>query len=167
MEQMTLYPDWEFVADRVMGGLSRGAISHELVHGQSAVVLRGDVSLDNNGGFIQIAFDLSLDGTALDASDWEGLEIDVCGNGERYDIRLRTDDLTRPWKSFRTDFATTPEWRTIKIPFAEFVAHKTDAIFDPAKLRRIGILAIGHAFQAEVAIANIRLYRPERAAIQA
>ena len=44
MEQMTLCPDWEFVADWVMGGLSRGAISHDLVHGQGTVILRGDLS---------------------------------------------------------------------------------------------------------------------------
>lgn len=38
-------------------------------------------------------------------------------------------------------------------------AHKTDACFDPAHLRRIGILAIGREFQADVAIAGMRLYQ--------
>jgi hypothetical protein len=156
---MELNPAWEYVADDVMGGVSNGSLHQETHLGREATVLRGDVSLDNNGGFVQIAFDLRPDGTGFDASDWTGLELDVSGNGEPYDIRLRTDQLTRPWQSFRTDFTTQLDWETLRIPFNAFVSHKTDAVFDPAQLRRIGILAIGREFQANIAVASVRLYR--------
>lgn len=156
---MELNPKWEYVADDVMGGVSRGGMQQETFRGRMATVLRGDVSLDNNGGFVQIAFDVVHDGTRFDASGWDGIELETCGNGESYDIRLRTDQLTRPWQSFRSDFVAAPEWRKHRIAFDAVIAHKTEARFDPAHLRRIGILAIGREFEAEVAIANIRLYR--------
>ena len=159
MAELQLQPDWEYVADTVMGGASSGTMSHEVFEGNTAAVLRGDVSLDNNGGFIQMAFDLRADGAGFDASDWDGVALEVWGNNERYDLRLRTDDLTRPWQSFRTDFATHGQWQTIWVPFDAVAAHKTDAIFNKAKLRRIGILAIGKVFTAKIAIAKVQLYR--------
>lgn len=156
---MELTPDWEYVADTVMGGVSTGRTTRETVQGCKATRLTGTVSLDNNGGFVQMAFDLKPDGTALDASGYTGLEIDVLGNGETYDLRLRTDALARPWQSFRTDFIAPSEWTTIRVPFTNIIAHKTDASFDPAGLRRIGVLAIGRVFEADVAVCAVRLYR--------
>lgn len=156
---MEFDPKWEYVADAVMGGVSEGDVQQEMYRGRMATVLRGAVSLENNGGFIQIAFDLRPDGTGFNASDWDGIELLNCGNGERYDIRLRTDQLSRPWQSFRTEFTAEAEWRTQRIPFARFVSHRTDAVFDPSQLRRIGVLAIGREFEAELAVAGICLYR--------
>lgn len=155
---MDLNPVWEYVADGVMGGVSKGKMRQKTWQSHKVSVLYGDVSLDNNGGFVQMAFDLRPDGTGFDASNWTGLELNVSGNGERYDIRLRTDQLTRPWQSFRTEFTATLEWQTLQIPFSTFVSHKTDALFDAAQLRRVGVLAIGREFQADVAVANVRLY---------
>lgn len=158
---MELTPTWEYVADKVMGGVSKGRMHHEVYQGHLATVLRGHVSLENNGGFVQIAFDLPSDGAGFDASAWDGLVFETCGNNERYDIRLRTDQLTRPWQSFRSDFEAKSQWHSHKVPFETLEAHKTDAHFDPIHLRRIGILAIGREFQADVAIAGIRLYRSD------
>mgnify|MGYP003639105709 FL=1 len=72
-----LHPDWTYVADSVMGGVSRGQASTEQVAGRKAMRLKGTVSTDNGGGFIQMAFDLEQD-----ASGCTGLELDVCGNGD-------------------------------------------------------------------------------------
>jgi hypothetical protein len=93
-KRVELDPNWKFVADDVMGGKSNGGMSLEMFQGRNAAVLRGDVSLDSNGGFIQIALDLLADGAGFDASNWDGIELDVWGNGERYDIRL-SDVSTR------------------------------------------------------------------------
>ena len=155
---LELAPDWEFVADRVMGGVSRGQITPERLDGRSAMRLTGKVSLENNGGFIQMAFDLNR-GAAFDASGWTGIELDVRGNGETYEVRLRTDALTRPWQSFRAAFTAPRDWETVQLPFERFEAHKTEAVFDPARLRRVGVLAIGRVFDADVAVAAVRLYR--------
>jgi hypothetical protein len=159
MMEMDLGPSWEYVADRVMGGVSSGGMRKEVYLGREATVLRGEVSLKNKGGFVQIAFDLRPVGTGFDAHEWAGIELDVCGNGERYDIRLRTDQLTRPWQSFRAEFTAPPAWHTFQVPFSDVISHRTDAVFDPAKLRRVGILAIGREFHAEIAVAGVRLFR--------
>jgi len=155
---MQLNPRWEYVADGVMGGVSKGGMSREMFQGRMAVILRGTVSLQNNGGFIQIAFDVRRDNAEFNAGNWDGIELDVCGNGERYDIRLRTDQLTRPWQSFRAEFTAPQDWQVLQVPFNTVIPHRTDAVFDPTQLRRIGILAIGREFQADVAIAGVRLY---------
>ena len=47
----------------------------------------------------------------------------------------------------------------MRLPFAEVTPHKTDAAFDPARLRRIGILAIGREMRAEIAVASVHFYR--------
>ena len=52
---------WQGITDKVMGGVSNGSLTRETVDDKIANVLRGKVSLQNNGGFIQMATDLSLD----------------------------------------------------------------------------------------------------------
>ena len=151
---MELDLTWEYVADTVMGGVSRGRIADEVIAGRRATRLTGDVSLDNDGGFIQMASDLPRDG-----GGFAGLEVDLIGNGEAYDLRLRTTDLTRPWQSYRTEVIAAADWTTHRIAFADFEAHRTDAPFDPAHLRRIGIVAVGRAFHADVAVAAVRFRR--------
>lgn len=86
---------WRFVADAVMGGVSSGAIGRTRVSGREALRLSGSVSLENNGGFIQMALDFRPDGTSVDASRFSGIEVKVPGNGEVYGLHLRTGDLNR------------------------------------------------------------------------
>lgn len=157
--QATIGTRWELIADRVMGGVSSGAVSRETLSGRPALRMRGDVSLGNNGGFVQVALDLAPDGSAVDAGGWTGIEIDVLGNGERYNLHLRTADVVRPWQSYRATFTATPEWRTARLPFVDFEPHRLDAPFDPTRLRRLGVVAIGRAFHADVAIGGLRFHR--------
>lgn len=152
---MELSPRWEYVSDGVMGGRSSGALQLE----GTTARLTGQVSLENNGGFVQMAFDLVAGEQVFDASGWTGLELDVQGNGQDYDLRLRTTQLTRPWQSYRTAFQAPQTLETRQFPFAEMSPHRTEVPFDPARLRRIGILAIGRVFTADVAVAAVRLYR--------
>jgi hypothetical protein len=149
---------WELLSDRVMGGVSTGRVGREIIHGRMAIRMQGDVSLENNGGFIQMALDLDPSGAEVDCQAFTGLEIEVAGNGEPYGLHLRTADLSRPWQSYRQSFQTEPGWQTVKLPFAGFAAHRTEAPLDTARLRRIGLVAIGRAFQADLALAAIRFY---------
>ncbi len=55
---MQLNPRWEFISDTVMGGISTGSVTQEIFEGRNAAVLRGEVSLDNNGGFVQMDEDI-------------------------------------------------------------------------------------------------------------
>ncbi len=153
-----LTPDWEFITDGVMGGVSDGSLSTETWKGRIAARLRGNVSTDNDGGFLQMACDLGPSGGAYDASRWSGIELDVLGNNEAYETRLRTSDLNKPWQSFRFEFLASENWTTLQIPFTAFTAHKHNVTFDPTQLRRLGVLAVGREFHADIAVAQARFY---------
>jgi hypothetical protein len=152
----TIGTEWRLFTDRVMGGVSNGTMVREMVAGRPAIRMRGDVSLENNGGFIQVSLDLSPDGQAIDASAWRGIQIDVLGNGENYNVHLRTEDLTQSWQSYRQGFKAEPEWRTIQLPFDKFMPHRTEIPLDMRRLKRIGVVALGRAFSADLAIGGLR-----------
>ncbi len=156
---MTFEPitDWKFVSDTVMGGESQGRISHENIAGLEVTRLTGEVSLENNGGFVQMAFDINKNGSDFDASSLNAIELNVIGNDETYDLRLRTSDLNRPWQSFRASFFAPSKWTTVHFHFADFIPHKTDTLFNPKHLRRIGVLGIGRVLTADIAVSKIRL----------
>ena len=149
---------WRLVTDQVMGGVSEARVRRATVAGRPAVHLTGDVSLANNGGFVQTTLDLRPDGGAVDARAWTGIELTVLGNGETYNLHLRTTDVRRPWQSYRQSFETRGDWRTVRLPFDGFEAHRIDAPLDLARLKRIGLVAIGRAFRADLAVADLRFY---------
>jgi hypothetical protein len=149
---------WRFFTDGVMGGVSRGAMTEAVVDGRPALCLRGQVRLENNGGFVQMALDLP----PLPASPtgpWLGVEIDVHGNGLRYGLHLRSADMTLPWQSLRASFDAAPSWRTLRLPFADFAPYRFGGTLRVPALQRVGIVAIGQAMQAEVCLARLALYR--------
>lgn len=150
---------WRGLSDRVMGGVSRAAVTYESIDGRWCARLTGDVRLDNNGGFIQMAMNLAPEGELFDASGFHGLVMDVWGNGETYGSHLRTPDARRPWQSYRARFEAGPEWTKIRIPFSHFKPHRLSAPLDLTRLRRLGLVAIGHAFHADLAVARVALYR--------
>ena len=147
---------WQLFTDRVMGGVSNGTMVREMVAGRPAIRMRGDVSLENNGGFVQIALDLAADGKAIDASAWRGIELDVFGNDEDYNIHLRTENLIRPWQSYRQSFHADPRWRTFQFQFQDFTSYRTDTTLDTRRLRRVGLVAIGRAFSADLSVGGLR-----------
>jgi hypothetical protein len=150
--------EWRLFSDRVMGGVSAGTLTVEEVAGKSCLRMRGDVRLDNNGGFIQIALDVD-EQQRRSAADYDGLLLDVYGNDEQYNVHLRTAGMRAPWQSYRAHFGATQAWRTVKLPFSGFEAYRFEGSFDATTLRRIGIVAIGRAFAADVCIGRLAFYR--------
>ncbi|MEM9966890.1 MAG: CIA30 family protein [Pseudomonadota bacterium] len=150
-----LRPNWRYVADTVMGGVSTGQITPIKHAGQQAMRLTGSVSLENNGGFIQMAFNPADAFAAFDASTYKGISFEAKGNGETYAVNLRTNDLTRPWQSYRAEFTAGQKWRWINLPFSAFEPSNTDIPLNTAGLRRVGVIAVGRAFEVDVAVASI------------
>jgi hypothetical protein len=148
---------WRLFTDQVMGGVSRGRLRREEFQGRAAIRMQGDVSLENNGGFIQMALPLAEDG-AFDASAWRGIAIDVAGAPGAYELRLRTTELARPWESYRHAIAVSPQWSTQRLRFADFTPHRTGVPLNLRKLRRLGLVAIGEAFTADLALGGIRFF---------
>jgi hypothetical protein len=149
---------WQLIADTVMGGVSRGALIPETIDGRPCLRLTGQVSLENNGGFVQAALDLSPDGV-LDARNWSGIELDVRGNGESYNLHLRTTDTRIVWQSYRASFRADAHWEKVRLPFDGFQPYRIDLPLDLAVLRRIGLVAIGREMTADLCVARVAFYR--------
>lgn len=151
--------EWRFFSDTVMGGVSRGASAREAIDGRPCLRLTGRVSLENNGGFIQVALPIEVSGKALDASGYAGVRLLVRGNGARYYVHLRTRSTRLPWQYYAAPFETTGSWTAVDVPFASFSPESLKAPLDVAHLKRLAIVAAKQAFDADVAVALVELYR--------
>lgn len=154
----TLGGSWRLVTDGVMGGLSSGNITHDEIEGRACLRLRGDVRLENRGGFLQAALDIQQT-AAADASAYRGLLLEVFGNDRDYNLHLRTADVWLPWQSYRASFHAPPRWQVIRLPFKDFSGYRIGTKLDLKHLRRIGLLAIGDAFAADLCVARVAFYR--------
>jgi len=149
---------WRLVTDGVMGGVSAGRLSMEVIDERHALCMHGDVSLENNGGFVQVILDLATQGY-LDASSYTGIRMLVRGNGESYNLHLKSADVQRPWQSYRSSFQPDSQWREIRLPFRDFTSHRIGVPLDTTRLSRLGLVAIGRAFAAAVCLAQVAFYR--------
>ena len=149
---------WRGVSDQVMGGVSEASISYSVKDGRYSLRMTGNVRLENDGGFIQATLDLAPSGDTFDASGFTGVRIIVRGNDEKYSVHLRTPDNVRPWQSYRSHFTAGSDWETIDLPFDTFVPHQLDAPLDKTRFRRIGLVAIGRPFYADLAVSELAFY---------
>lgn len=149
--------EWRLITDQVMGGVSNGSLSLDSYLGRDCLRIKGQVSTRNNGGFVQIALDLMVD-KAFAASDFEGIMLDVAGNNEQYNLHLRTSNLWFPWQSYRASFTASNEWQTIKIPFSQITPYRTTDTFRKNKIERIGLVAIGRQFDADLCVGAVTFY---------
>jgi hypothetical protein len=156
--QSSLGTGWRLVTDGVMGGVSNGQLLPDTIAGRPCLHMTGSVRLENNGGFVQAALDLAED-RSFDASGYDGLELAVYGNDEQYNLHLRTDDVWLPWQSYRASFVAEPRWQTLRLPFSGFTPYRIGADLDLSRLERIGVVAIGRAFEADLCIGGVALYR--------
>jgi hypothetical protein len=147
---------WDFVADRVMGGVSTGRA--EIIGTGEAARLRltGQVSTENNGGFIQARrrFDDAWPAGA------QGLALRIKGNGETYHVFLKPPDLSRVWYSYRATFTAPEVWDIVRLPFDAF-GSSHDAMpqsFSVEDIRSLAIVAYGADFDADVSVDWIRVY---------
>ena len=154
----TLGTSWRMVTDGVMGGVSSGTLTLASMDKRDCLRLQGDVRLENNGGFVQAALDIGKT-AAADASAYTGIVMDVYGNDEAYNLHLRTADLWLPWQSYRATFQAPASWQTVQLPFAGFSPYKTGKALDLTELERIGVLAIGRAFSADLCIGRVGFYK--------
>lgn len=148
---------WRVVGDTVMGGVSDARLRVDVVEGRPCLRMSGDVNLIRNGGFIQMGLDLGRAGV-LDAGEFSGIEIEVHGNGETYNLHLRSGDTRIVWQSYRSSFTAPPEWRTLRLPFSDFLPHRIGIPLDPSRLCRLGVAAIGREMSADICVGRIGLY---------
>ena len=105
---------WKVEDDRVMGGVSQGRFEiTEEGHGR----FRGEVSLDNNGGFSSVQHQMRQSYTP--GTDHTHFQARVKGDGKPYNFRVKP---VGERYSFVYEFATSGEWEIVTIPFNEMKA---------------------------------------------
>jgi hypothetical protein len=149
---------WQLVSDAVMGGRSQGELQYGVLDGRPALRMTGTVSLENNGGFLQVALDLAPGGATVDASAWRGIAVTVRGDNAVYGAHLRTRDVQRPWQSYRARFVAESTWQRIQLPFAAFAPHRLDVPLDLRQLRRLGLVAIGSQGKVDLAVGEVSFF---------
>lgn len=152
---------WEFIADTVMGGVSTGKM--ELSEGEQdgSVRMSGNVSLENNGGFIQIRRRIAKEGKYFDASGYEGVRIEVKGDGNEYAVHLRNSRTWLPWQFYQAMFETTGDWQTIELPFEGFKPYYLKKELKTSKLKTVAIVALFKEFKPNIEVRKIMFYAPK------
>jgi hypothetical protein len=151
---------WRSFTDAVMGGDSKARVTREEIDGRRCLRLRGTVSLDNQGGFIQVALPLDRGDAPLDATSFGGIALVVRTNGEPgYYVHLRTAGTVHPWEHYRAELPAGEAWTEVRIPFADFRPVGLRRELDTSGLTRIGIVAGRRSFEADIAVARVSLYR--------
>jgi uncharacterized protein YbjT (DUF2867 family) len=110
-----LQSTWGAVDDVVMGGVSESGIRLETNY----AIFSGNVSTENSGGFASVR--TRNFHPSLNLSNYEGIELRVKGDGQRYKLFVRTEDK---WDGigYAHSFDTIAnEWLTIQVPFRDLV----------------------------------------------
>lgn len=149
---------WTCFTDQVMGGVSKATMTLTTVQGQAALRLHGAVSLERNGGFIQMARSFAVvDGTAFDASGYRGLVLTVCGEPGMYYVHLRTADTRAPWQYYGMPLPVTRTWTDVALPWGRFSPVSLRTPLSVTRLIRLGVVAAQAAFEADIAVARVAL----------
>ncbi|MDQ2094900.1 CIA30 family protein [Rhodalgimonas zhirmunskyi] len=147
---------WEFVSDRVMGGVSSGRVAFEPAGEGVALHLTGEVSTKNRGGFLQARRDLPQ---RLERGA-QGLELRVKGNGARYYLHVRTPGAVMPWSFYQAGFEAPERWATVRVPFSAFAAKGgvIGGALKPQSVKSLGVVAYGADYTADLWVARIGVY---------
>jgi hypothetical protein len=149
---------WRLVTDTVMGGVSEAKMTLDTLDGRRALCLEGEVHLEHDGGFVQANLDLTHGGVPFDAARFAGVRLIVCGNGEDYNLHLKTRDCALPWQAYRASFVAGADWQEIRVPFERFAPYRLSTPLDAQKLTQLGLVAIGRAFRAQLCVAEVGCY---------
>ena len=128
--------DWGVVNDSVMGGVSTSGFRQT---DDDTLLFQGQLSLENNGGFVSLRNrpqNLGLNNVA-------GFVVRARGDGRAYYLDLR-ESRQMTAGSFRAGFATKEgEWTETYIPASEFVRQSFGRPYPNTPLRPQNISSIG------------------------
>lgn len=150
--------NWSLVSDRVMGGVSDGEHSFGSDDCFNYIKMAGDVSLENNGGFVQIALPLSDESKPLDATAYSGVRFWVKGNNDEYYIHLKNNTTRLPWQYYLASFIASKDWKQVEIPFDKFEPQALDDKLTVGSLTQIAIVGAKKAFKVDINIGPIEFY---------
>ena len=149
--------DWSAIDDRVMGGVSRNRLRYDPA---GHALFEGIVSLAHNGGFA------SVRSRPLDLGRRPVLNygLEVCGDGKRYQLNLRMDEV---FDGVNYQAAFEPPagvWSVVRLPLSGFVpTFRGRSVpgappLDSARVRQIGLMIADRQVGAfALAVRSIRV----------
>jgi hypothetical protein len=102
--------DWYVVDDGVMGGRSKGNF---FISSEGHAVFEGTVSLENNGGFSSLRYNMKQTNIA----EFNSLKLKVKGDGKKYQVRTKTN--RGDYQSYITITETSGQWEVIEIKMSD------------------------------------------------
>ncbi len=149
--------DFAPVDDRVMGGRSASRLRHDAA---GHAVFEGEVSLQQGGGFASVR----SRPLALGDPQAAACVLEVLGDGKRYKLNLRTDELF-DGVSYQAAFEPPAgEWALLRLPLASFVVQWRGRPVEgvpalaPGGLRQLGLtIADRQAGRFALALRSIAL----------
>ena len=109
------FKEWQVINDSVMGGVSKSLIEQ---CEKERVCFKGNVSLKNFGGFCSIS---SLPVRIYDLSNFEGIKIQLKGDGKKYKATLK-NDISFNGFVYQFGFKTEAgKWIDVIAPFNKFI----------------------------------------------
>ena len=150
---------WQYVSDRVMGGVSDGKVTLEQDGEMYYARLTGNVSTRNNGGFIQLRSGVSFKNSEKDGKNLQGVRLNVRGNGETYEIHITTNDRVYRGDYYSATFKADSDWKMIDLPFNKFKRKRSNnSKLDAKNITRFGIVAYGREYVSDVSVSTIEFY---------
>ena len=158
MEDFSSNPEnrWQFFTDQVMGGQSYGKLEFLTDKNGNFARMSGDVSIANNGGFIQFRGQL---GNQLNNSI-RGIRLKVRGNNQKYFVHLRTTESVSPRQYYQKEFFASNKWTEVKLLLSDFQKRMNfmKSKIKPSSIRTVGIVAYGRNHQAELEVHMVSFY---------
>ncbi|MEB8346600.1 CIA30 family protein [Flavobacteriaceae bacterium KMM 6898] len=101
---------WTVLDDVVMGGRSSGAIS---INSEGYGVFEGRVSLENNGGFSSVLYQMKT----VSVKGYSKCVIRLKGDEKNYQFRIKSKN--EDYYSYIAKFSTTGQWQTLELTLKE------------------------------------------------
>lgn len=130
---------WNPINDGVMGGVSQSQLRYDPA---GHAVFAGEVSFENNGGFASVRCQ-PMD---IGRRDVTAYLLDVCGDGKRYKLNLRTDN-SFDGINYQVQFQPPAGiWATCRLASADFLPSwrgrpvPNAPPLDSVRVRQIGLM---------------------------
>lgn len=148
--------NWEFISDQVMGGVSFGDYILITEGNIEFIRLTGFVSIENNGGFIQVRKKI----TNVIDKKFTGIRFTCRGNNTDYFIHIRTSFTLLPWQYYQGKFFANNNWQDIKLDLSEFSGSGAllPKNIKPKHIKSIAIVAFGKKHRVNLDVSNIAFY---------
>ena len=148
------YKNWEFITDQVMGGISSGNYIFLDENEINFLRMTGEVSLANNGGFIQVRKKIGKNKVIF-----KGINLNARGNNSDYYVHIRTNFTLLPWQYYQAKFSVTREWEVHHLDLKDF---KRSGILLPRKInpkniKSLALVAFGREYKVKLDVSDISL----------